>query len=322
LNFTKLLIIKPFCYLATEKTSDMSQLSSKIYYFIVNPNSGSSQKIGLIRQVTQWLESHNFKVEIRLTKSLSHTTVLVDQAKACGATTVVAVGGDGTVRAVVAELAGTQIPLLIIPTGNENLLAREIGLDGRAERCIQTLEHGRVRQLDIARINDDHFMAVAGIGFDGEVIRRLHRTRRGHVDSGDYIWPICRIFWEYVPPRFQVVADGEVFDQQGLVLVGNISRYAAGLAVLAQADGFDGWLDLAISPYRYRLGLLGHAFKTVVGRGGWDGSVIRRRYKKIRISSSQSDIPVEIDGDPGPSLPLEIEVLPGSTRILVPPEAK
>lgn len=302
-------------------SDEKMQESCKKYHFIINPKSGSSYKSESIFKVKRWVEGRNGSAVFSLTKSLAHTLELVDQARTEQVDGVVVVGGDGTVRSVVAGLAQTEIPLLIIPTGNENLLASEIGLDGSLASSISALASGRVGALDIGRINDEHFMAVAGVGFDAEVVRRLHRTRNGHVDSGDYIWPICRTFWEYLPPRFQVIADGEeVFDGHGQVLVGNISRYGGGLGVLRGADGFDGWLDLVIFPYRHRLGLLSHATNTLLGRAGWEGSVIRRRCKKIGITSDQVDIPVEIDGDPGPSLPLEIEVVPAATKLLLPPE--
>lgn len=300
----------------------MNQITNQFprsVFFIINPRSGSSRRYTLIKKLKQCLEDRNCKSILQLTKSKAHTIELVNQARALQVDVVAVSGGDGTVREVVAHLAHTDIGLLVIPTGTENLLACELGLNGSLDNCIAALESGLSRRLDIGRVNNEYFMAVTGLGFDAEVIRRLHLVRDGHIGHSDYVWPICRTFWEYMLPQFEIIADGKpVFQQRGVVLIGNISRYATGLCVLSHANGFDGWLDLVIFPCRHRFELLAHAGKILFGRGRFNGSVIRRRCKHITITSKESNIPVEIDGDPGPALPLKIEVIPAATRLLLP----
>ncbi len=290
------------------------------YHFIVNPKSGTNLDLSVIRRLCQRFKESNSLYRIDISQSIEHVSQLARQAVAQEAKILIATGGDGTIRTVIQTIQGSDLPLLIIPGGTENLLACEMGLDGSYETTINTLEHGKIRELDIARINDNFFMAVAGVGFDAKVIERMNRVPRGHISHADYIWPICRTFWEYPIPHVKVVADGEVLcDEPAMAFVGNICRYATGLEILPYADGFDGLLDVTIFKTNGRMKLMYHALMTVLGQTRLSRSVVRTKCKRVQIQSSKQDVPVQIDGDPGPSLPLDIEVRPAAVRLLTPP---
>jgi len=297
-----------------------------LYYFIVNPKSGSSPDIGGICRLRDYLRGRGGKVFVSLTSSLSHAGELaVDAVRLIGSESggdgvIVVAGGDGTVRTVINAMAGADVPILIVPCGTENLLACEVGLDGKVETSIAALEHGVVRELDLGNVNDKHFMAIVGVGFDADVVRRVHGGRVGHITACSYIWPICRTFWEYRFEPVRVEADGElVCDAPALVFVSNISRYAVGLGISPDADLGDGLLDLCIMRCDNHLQLLSHSINTVLRRPDKTGRISRQRCRKVTISSSCGDIATQFDGDPGPGLPLNIEVQPAAAKILTPP---
>ena len=292
----------------------------KRYHFIINPKSGSSVDIWAVRRIRDTLRRRGFTVRLDLTQSLEDAGRLAAEARAENVAAVIVVGGDGTVRHVAGAMAGSQIPIMIIPAGTENLLACELQLDGSFGSTLQTLDYGRIRNLDLGQANGRHFMAILGVGFDGQVIRRVNRLRAGHITHMDYIWPICRTYWEYHFAHMTVEADGELLcDEPALVFVGNISRYAVGLGVLPNADCGDGLLDVCIYKCHSRGRLLLHALLTVLGMSHYSSLVIRRKCRSIAISSPVGDVPVQLDGDPGPELPLKVEVMPAAARVLVPP---
>jgi len=290
------------------------------YRFIVNPKSGSNAYAGTIRRLRDYLRRRGHTVEVDLTRSLPHAAELARQARSGDYRALVIAGGDGTVRTVAGAMAGSTLPLLIVPTGTENLVAGELGLDGSLETSIRALENGRVRRLDLAIANERHFIAVAGIGFDGEVIRRLSYIRAGHITHTDYLWPICRTFWEYRFAPLRVEADGELLCREpALAFVGNISRYAVKLEIFPDADCSDGFLDLTVYKCPGRRVLLGHALLTLLRQSHRVSSVLRRKCRHIRVSADSPRVAVQLDGDPGPSLPLDIRVFPGAARVLTPP---
>src|SRR5215467_1295969 len=91
-------------------------------------------------------------------------------AVAAGAQLVVAAGGDGTVRACAQALAGTGVPLAIVPLGTANLAARALGLPTRPEAALATGFGGRDRRIDLATADGTPFVAMAGMGLDAEVV--------------------------------------------------------------------------------------------------------------------------------------------------------
>jgi YegS/Rv2252/BmrU family lipid kinase len=292
--------------------------------YIVNPKSGASGSEAVGRQFEQYLLGRGFDVKLSLTTSLPDACELAtDAAVDYDCAMAVVVGGDGTVREVAHGLEGSDRPLLIVPSGTENLLANELGFDERLKTVIKAFEAGCIRSLDLGRTNGRCFTSIVGFGFDGRVVERVSRRRRGHIDYFDYFWPIWRTFWDYKFHPMKVEVDGEkVFDGRGLVFVGNISRYALGLKILANADFGDGLLDVCIYRCACRTHLVKHSVMTILKQHTHCRDVIYRQGSKITVSSDSKDIKTEIDGDPGPALPVEIEVIPHAVNCVVPEGAR
>jgi len=228
-----------------------------------------------------------------------------------------------TVREVAHGLEGSDKPLLIVPGGTENLLANELGFDEKVKTILKTFEAGHVRPLDLGSANGRCFTSIIGFGFDGQVVKRVSERRDGHIDHFSYFNPIWRTFWTYDFAPMKVELEGEeIFDGRGLVFVGNISRYAVGLQVLHNADFGDGLLDVCIYKCASRLHLVKHSIMTVLKQHSTGRDVIYRQGRNINVSSQSSGIATEIDGDPGPDLPIQISVIPQAVNVMVPEGAK
>jgi diacylglycerol kinase family enzyme len=120
-----------------------------------------------------------------------------------------------------------------------------------------------------------------------------------------------------------VEVDGaELFDGPAMVFVGNISRYALGLQILHDADYSDGLLDICIYKCGSAVRVLKHALMTTIKQHTHGSDVIYRQGKSVSVSSPNTDLPTEIDGDPGPAVPVQIEVIPQAVNCIVPEGAK
>lgn len=292
--------------------------------YIVNPKSGATSSKLTGRRFEQYLVNRRFDVRINLTSSLEHACELAtDAAVDFNCAMVVVVGGDGTVREVAHGLEGSNKPLMIVPHGTENLLANELGFDERLKTVIRAFEGGCIRPLDLGNANGRCFTSIAGFGFDGEVVRKVSSERIGHIDHFNYFWPIWRTFWEYKFEPMKVEVDGEeIYNGCGLVFVGNISRYALGLQILRKADYGDGLLDICIYKCASQVHLVKHSLLTIIKGHTWFGDVIYTQGKNIKVSSDIVGIRTEIDGDPGPSLPVQINVIPRAVNCIVPEGAR
>jgi diacylglycerol kinase (ATP) len=292
--------------------------------YIVNPKSGASSNKRLGRRFEQYLTKNGFNVKVNLTTSLKNAREIATQVSIDhDCSLVVAVGGDGTVREVAHGLEGSNKPLLIVPQGTENLLANELGFDERLNTIKNAFDGEYVRQLDLGSANGKCFTTIAGFGFDGQVVNRVSEQRKGNIDHFDYFWPLWRTFWNYKFNPMKVEIDGEdVFDGPCLVFIGNISRYAVGIQILRHADYGDGLLDICIYKCGSKVRLAKHSIMTVLKQHAKAGDVIYQQGKSITVSSLTNSIMTEIDGDPGPALPVHIDVIPQAVNCIIPEKTK
>ena len=293
--------------------------------YIVNPMSGASSGKWLVSQFKDYLIERGFDVRVVFTKSLEHAAELsAAAATRDDCALVVGAGGDGTIREIIHGLEGTNKLFLPIPCGTENLLANELGFDLHLQTLVNAFEGECIKPLDLGVINGKtFFMSIAGFGFDGSVIHRISKTRNGHISHLTYFWPIWRTFWEHDFPAMKVVVDGtEIFNDRGLVFVGNTSRYAIGLNICKEADYGDGLLDVCIFGCHDQAHLIGHAANVIFKRHTKNKHTVYTQGKSIQITPADGPVYCQIDGDPGPEPPADIQVVPQAIRVLVPQDAK
>jgi diacylglycerol kinase (ATP) len=289
-------------------------------HVIVNPRSGYGGQGLLLADVLAALRRADLHVVEYVTKAPEDATRYARQA-ADRASLAIVWGGDGTVSEVANGLAGTNVPLLACPAGTENLLAKELRVSSDPRQVLEILRHGEVVDCDVGQINGRNFLLIIGVGFDGEVVRRLSAVRTGHISHLSYFWPIWRTFWEHDFPHVRITADEEViFDDFGLTFIGNISRYSVGLRICRDAQFNDGLLDLVIFRCREQTRLMLHAAWTLLRRHPLKGDVTYRRFRRAQIETDRP-VPSQVDGDVGPLTPLEVAVAPYRIKLLIPSAA-
>lgn len=261
----------------------------------------------LVRDIGRMLRREGGELEILTTGRANHATELATAIPA-DVEVVLVVGGDGTVCEVINGLPRRGLPIVILRTGTENLLARELRMPTEPIDVARTLLHGESHSLDVGLINGRRFVAVAGVGFDAECVQRMNRVRRGHITHADYFWPIWRTFWAHRFPALRVEADGEcVFEGRGLALIGIIAQYSGGLRILSQARFDDGLLDLCVFACSSRLELIGHAQRAFRRRHIGSRGVLYRQVTSVHIDSPDPVL-LEVDGEEAGHLPARCEV--------------
>lgn len=296
----------------------MSEIDpGKPVHLIVNPHSGYGGHSLLLSDLRPAMRRAGFEIVEYTTRGPSDATRYAKEIAGQAAAAVVW-GGDGTVREVADGLAGTDVPILACPAGTENLLAKELRIPGRPQGLVDILRSGQVVSCDVGQVNSRSFLLIMGVGFDGEVVRRLTARRSGHISHLSYFWPIWRTFWEHDFPRLRILAGRErVFNGFGLAFIGNISRYAVGLRICKDARFDDGLLDLVVFSCHEQTGLLLHAAWTLLRLHPLKGNVIYRRVRDCRIETDRP-VPSQVDGDVGPATPLEVSVAAARVKLLIP----
>jgi len=298
----------------------MAQIDTRLpVHLVINPHSGYGSGRLALSDLRGELRRRGLEAVEYATRGPRDATDYVRRLPGRAAAVVVW-GGDGTVSEVASGLVGTDLPILACRAGTENLLAKELRIPQNPRRLLEILLGGQIVNCDVGRVNDRNFMLILGVGFDGEVVRRLAAGRAGHISHLSYFWPMWRTFWEHDFPRMRIVADGsEIFDGRGLAFVGNISRYAVGLRICRDARFDDGLLDLVIFSCREQTRLMFHAAWTLLRRHPLKGDVLCRRVRTARIETD-APAPSQVDGDVGPDTPLDVSLTDGRVKLIIPPE--
>ena len=257
---------------------------------------------------------------------------LARQAVADGAGLVFAAGGDGTVRACAQALAGTGIPLAIVPLGTANLTARALGIPTRVGPAIEVGFRGRDRRIDLAcaelgdagqgraggsgadegRAAGIAFVAMAGIGLDAAVVGAAHAAEKRRL--GWVAYAASGVAHLSLPPReFTVRLDGgePLVRRARCVVVGNAGLLPGGFWLLPEARCDDGWLDVGILAPTGVLGWPRVAGLVLTRSRRADGQLERFRARRVEISAAM-DLPRQVDGEViAPGRSLTVSVRPG-----------
>lgn len=177
-----------------------------------------------------------------------------EQALAAGAEVVFACGGDGTVRACVSALVGTEVALAVLPQGTGNLLAANLGLStDLAAGLAVAVERGR-RLLDVGEVDGQHFAVMAGMGFDAQMLAATSETTKRRIGWPAYVVGAMRHLRDR-PMRVSIRLDDQppITRRVRSVLVANVGRLQGGVTLLTDAAPDDGYFDIAVlSPRNLR----------------------------------------------------------------------
>lgn len=222
---------------------------------------------------------------------------------------VVVVGGDGTTREVAGALAGRSIPLVPVPGGTENIVARAYGISADPEAVFRAVLDGPRRPCDLGLINGRiPFLIALGLGVDAEVCAALASRRQGHISKLHYFWPCVQTFLRYGFPVLHVEIDGvEAFHGAGQVFVGIMPHFGGGVRILENAVCDDGLLDVCILPCSSRWGLVHSVAAVLSRRHTARRGCIYRQCNRLRVESACA-VKMQTDGDPIGLLPAEVEI--------------
>jgi diacylglycerol kinase (ATP) len=289
-----------------------------------NPISGRGRARALAGKIARRLRADGYRVQ----RHFEPPAEIRPEDLPHHAVAAVVIGGDGTLRTVADRLLaiGPLPPLVAVPMGTANLMGRQLKIPRltleSAAGWVSDVVRGRhIIRLDAARANGELVLLMVGIGFDGEVVHDLARSRTGPIRMSDYLIPAARALGSYRFSSLRVIADGaEVFPSKpAIAFVGNSPEYGTGFPVLPLADPADGKMDLCVLPCRSRTQLLGWFVSVMAGTHLAAKGVVSLRAKHVRIES-QRPVPMQIDGDPGGYTPLVMDLLPGQLSFMVPRE--
>jgi diacylglycerol kinase (ATP) len=291
---------------------------------LTNPASGHGNAPHAAEKAIARLQKRGIDVVEIVGTDAEHARRLLRDALDRGTDAAVVVGGDGVIADALQALAGTDIPLGIIPAGTGNDHAREYGLPTKdPAAAADVVADGWAETVDLGRIAErggstKWFGTVAAAGFDSLVTDRANRMR----------WPRGRMRYNLAMLAelsrlrllpFRLVLDGreEIATDLTLAAFGNTRSYGGGMMICPNANHSDGQLDITMVHSASRARLI-RLFPTVY-KGTHVGLPEVTTARAASVDVESPGINAYADGEFACALPAEISAVPGALRVLTPP---
>lgn len=289
---------------------------------IFNPVAGqgdSEQELALICSILQ----PTIALDIHFTTPELDAAALAHQAVKEGVEAIIASGGDGTISAATAALAGTDIPLGVISRGTANAFANALDLPIAIDEACHTILAGATRTVDTATCNGLPMVLLAGIGFEAETVDLADR------DSKDRLGMLAYVLAGIEQLRRLNDFDVEIETEDRIINVTasaiTIANAAPPTSILAQGSAGvifdDGLLDLTIVSPNTKIGAIAASYDLLTS--ALRGDAVQRedigylRAQRFRITTDPPQ-KVVLDGEIIGDTPIEIECMPNALRVFSP----
>src|SRR4051794_13878019 len=300
---------------------------------LISPAAGrggnSSLRERLVVAIRRALDERGHTAEFPAAASADEAAGLLRAASDAGYELAVTAGGDGSVRLAVNALAGTELPLGIVPLGTGSLLAATLGVPRQPLVAAKRLAVAQPVVIDTGLLKSDslreHFAVACGLGFDARVMAATTPAAKARYGVLAYFATMLRLVPRLPAADAEIVVDGRIFGLPTVaVLIANCGQIIPGiLGPRVALDPADGLLDvIAIRGGALPAGLhvaarsaLHSLFRSDASPGG---SSLRLRGERIEVRTDPPE-PIEIDGDllPGTAGEITATIRPRSLTVLV-----
>ena len=190
--------------------------AKKRMLIIVNPYATTVSD--RLRNLVVYALQGRYEVEAVSTEAQNHATEIGREVRDHGYDIVVAFGGDGTLNEVANGLAGTDVPVSMLPGGSTNVVCRTLGIPNdvvdATEHLLALADDWAPRKIDLGKVDDRHFVFACGVGIDATVVERVDAHPKLKARAGPYYYSwagLSSFYRKYLvnPVRVQVEVGGE-----------------------------------------------------------------------------------------------------------------
>ncbi len=290
--------------------------------FIINPVSGRRKSGNIKELISAEIDQNKFDLTIQYSESPGHAVSLSKEAVESRKDIIVAVGGDGTINEVAGQMIGSKSILGIVPSGSGNGLARHLNIPFSTRRALQLINTAYNTQIDTGIINGQHFISLAGVGFDAMVAKHFSKNKkRGFIT---YFNIIAKKFFKYKPKKYALeFQNGVRINTRALfITVANSNQFGYNTTIAPNAMLNDGQLDVVIVSKPKILELPIIANLLLLKRIDLSPSVQIIPTPEVTIDRRKNRL-VNIDGEPLKlKKRLKIRVNPLSLNVIIPKDGQ
>jgi diacylglycerol kinase family enzyme/membrane-associated phospholipid phosphatase len=250
----------------------------------------------------------------------------VDEALEDGCRRVIAAGGDGTVSLAAACLLsspvpGPRAPLGIVPAGTTNVLARELGIPLGLEEAAHLAAFGTdTVELDVMWAEERLVLTQLGVGPDAQMIRDTSRQQQVELGRLAYLLSLLRPVRRQPARSYEIQVDDRFHRVRAWqIVVANVGTVGAPPLTWGPGiDPTDGALDVVAFDVRQARDYWTVLWRVLTGRHRRDSNTRFFRARRHVAIRSSSPAPVQGDGEPIGSTPVDVRLSRGALLALVP----
>ena len=300
----------------------MSKKSKTILVkLIVNPDAGdASEAANALKLVTRYLKKNGLKASMARAKPKAKATRLARQAIKDGYEIVIAMGGDGTVEAVMRGMVGSRVRLGIIPAGIENNIAKSLGIPTNLEEACALIASKKTRKLDVSQVKTGKgknfaFFEMAGIGLSTALYPIMNGAVAKEPAPLQEDTP-ATVKQESGPKVILTMDDKTKIEVNSLlVMVSNTPVFGKKFLVAPNGSSKGRLLDISVFQDFSKAELLEYYAKTTDGGYSGNGKILRYQAHKLKVRSLPR-LKVTADGIEQGKGTVTIKVRSGALRVI------
>ena len=238
---------------------------------------------------------------------------------------VIVCGGDGTLNEVINGLAGSTIPVALLPAGTANVFAKELGLPRNLERAASLIAGSRLKRIALGHVSATelgpegrYFLSLAGAGPDGAIVRAVNQGLKERTGTIAFWLEGFRQLASYRFPRFRVTLEREAFEAT-LAVIGRTKHYGGPLQITTRADLYGNDFEVMLCSSNKRWKYLAYIPLLLMGQLRRAGEVSFVRGSALRCEPIDAEqVWVQVDGEPAGRLPAVFRIVPDALTLAVP----
>ncbi len=276
-------------------------------------------------QLSKLFSDRGIKTEKIEARSGEELVSLARSAAASNADMVIAAGGDGTISAVAAAIAGTGKTLGVLPLGTLNHFAKDLNIPPDLEGAIDVIAAGHSIMVDVAEVNGRVFINNSSLGLYPDMVRgRELRQRLGYGKWHALARSVLTVFRRYPMLGVRLKVDGkEIVTRTPFIFIGN-NEYKIETFNIGARERIDGGhLSVYMTRRSGRMAMMRIALKAIFGGLSQEKDFLTVMTDEVRIETRRPNVRVALDGEVIMiKMPLQYSIRPGVLKVIVSEDRK
>lgn len=284
---------------------------------IYNPFSGKRAFGSRLDGVINRLQNGGY--EVTPIRTARFADIYESMKFARGYDCIIASGGDGTLNHVVNAMMknNIDIPIGVLPSGTSNDFANYLNIPRQTSEACEVVIRGKIEEFDLGKINDRYFINVASAGLLTDVSQRIDTNLKSTLGKmAYYIKGIEQL------PNFRAIPvtinhNSEIINEMVYLFVILNGSSAGGFKLAPDSTAKDGMLDLVAIRACNIVELFNLFIAMLKGEHLENNNVIYLKGRNFIIECDEN-LETDIDGETGPSFPMNISVSDKKLRVFIP----